>query len=100
MMFIEFMTIRQMLSAYLKEKHPDATVLVIWTAEIGSLNEWETLKQDLDELGHLPPANFLLPGILVIEMPKLIAIKLVSKHNKGEITMEVYEGGKCIHENR
>lgn len=99
-MFIDFMTSRQLLSAYLKANHPDASVLVIWTDTIDSFDEWETVKKELDELGHLPPANFMLPGILIIEMPKLIALKLVNRHDKGGIVMEVYENGECVHENR
>lgn len=99
-MFIEFMTRRQLLSAYLKANHPDASVLVIWTDTIESFDEWETVKKELDELGHLPPANFTMPGILIIEMSKLIALKLVNRHNKGGIIMEVYENGECINENR
>lgn len=99
-MFIEFMTNRQLLSAYLKANHPDASVLAIWTDTIDSFDEWETVKKELDKLGHLPPANFMLPGILIIEMPKLIALKLVNRHDKGGIVMEVYENGECVHENR
>ena len=38
-MFIEFMTNRQLLSAYLKANHPDASVLVIWTDISDSLDE-------------------------------------------------------------
>ena len=99
-MFVEFMTSRQLLSAYLKTNHPAATVLVIWTETIDSDAEWDTVRQELGELGHLPPANFMLPGILIIEMPKAIAVNLVNRHNKGGIIMEVYENGECIHENQ
>ena len=99
-MFVEFMTSRQLLSAYLKTNHPAATVLVIWTETIDSDAEWDTVRQELGELGHLPPANFMLPGILIIEMPKAIAGNLVNRHNKGGIIMEVYENGECIHENQ
>lgn len=99
-MFVEFMTSRQLLSVYLKTNHPTATVLVIWTDAIDSDAEWDTVRQELGELGHLPPANFMLPGILIIEMPKAIAVNLVNRHNKGGIIMEVYENGECIHENQ
>ena len=99
-MFVEFMTSRQLLSVYLKTNHPAATVLVIWTETIDSDAEWDTVRQELGELGHLPPANFMLPGILIIEMPKAIAVNLVNRHNKGGIIMEVYENGECIHENQ
>ena len=99
-MFVEFMTSRQLLSVYLKTNHPTATVLVIWTDAIDSDAEWDTVRQELGELGHLPPANFMLPGILIIEMPKAIAVNLVNQHNKGGIIMEVYENGECIHENQ
>lgn len=96
-MFVEFMTNRQLLSAYLKTNHPATTVLVIWTDAIDSDAEWETVKKELAELGLLPPTNFMLPGILIIEMPEAIAVNLVNRHNKGGIIMEVYENGECIH---
>ncbi len=99
-MFVKFMTSRQLLSAYLKTNHPATTVLVIWTDAIDSDAEWDTVKQELAELGLLPPANFILPGILIIEMPEAIAVNLVNRHNKGGIIMEVYENVECIHENQ
>ena len=99
-MFVEFMTSRQLLSAYLKTNRPAATVLVIWTKTIDSDAEWDTVKQELAELGLLPPTNFMLPGILIIEMPEAIAVNLVNRHNKGGIIMEVYKNGECIHENQ
>lgn len=98
-MFIEFSTCHGLLSEYLKHKHPDATVLVVWIDDIDSIAEWETLKKELADIGMLPPDNFMLPGILMIELPDAVALNLVNRHEKGSFRMEVYENGQCIHEN-
>ncbi len=99
-MKMDHITNRELLSAYLKQNYTDKSVLVIYTSDMDSPEEFETLVNELDEIGYMPPKNYRLPDYLIIEMPDLVARTLVNKHNKGFIRMEIWINGVCTDENR
>ena len=89
-----------LLAAYLKQNYTGKDVLVIFQDDIGSREEYQTLLQELDDVGFLPPKGYLVLGYLIIEMPAMLAKKLIDDHNKGFIRMELFSDGVCVHENR
>ncbi len=99
-MKMEYVTQRAMLSAYLEAEYKDRETLVIYLDSNAALQELDILKKELDELGLLPPRQWVLhTGYIIIEMPWAVACTILAAHNKGTFRLETYRGGEILSEN-
>lgn len=89
-----------LLQAYMKQNYADKEALVVFMDDIDSQEEFDTLLDDLNVIGYLPPKSYLVLGYLIIEIPAMLAKRIINHHNKGFIRLELYEHGTCVHENR
>lgn len=99
-MKMEQISIHNLLTSYVMQHYANTDVLVIYQNDIESQEEYKTLLGDLDNMGFLPPKNYLRLGFLFIEMPYILAKNLINDHNKGAVRMELFSNGICIHETR